>query len=468
MNFKDLFDYTPEEIKLKFLRELLERNSGIRQQFFDYIHSSGEEETGEQITPEEHIREETASFRNDLEMLDFEEPDWENYVPRHSGYIPEYEAMEHMAEDMVNEEFEWLKNGILEKFKSGKTDEALFQYIGAYNACISAEIEDELEAIGDHKTYFLETLKEIEEFMLIELSKAVLTKEKATTITKVLFEEYISNHPGEGGFLKFFEPLLLTLCCDEAIAAVVEQQITKYKIPGDKLPQLMMKIHSLKGETRSWLQEGEKLMLEDKAVAEDMLQHYLQTSNQDFLRTARKIFYKSTFRDDFLEFIYNHTDQNQAPNFYKDLLKALVDRTRNAEYYKKLRELMEPEEKELFIIEYKRNPDFYTLMLAIENRHEEILELLNREENLRHFTSIIQRILYVYPDESFRLLKNKCLKKVEHERGRPVYERIVEYLKLAARIPGKQNEVRQLADTLYNWKPRLPALREKLKKAGMR
>ena len=468
MNLKELLDNTTDEVKLKFLRELLERNSGIRQQFFDYIQSPGEEETGEQITPEEHIREETASFRDDLENLDFEEPDWENYVPRHSGYIPEYEAMEHMAEDMVNEEFELLKNGILEKFKRGKTDEALFQYIGAYNACMTAEIEDEFEVLGDHKAYFLESLKEIEEFVLIELSKVVLTKEKATTLTRVLFQEYTLNQPGEEGFLKFFEPILLTLCNNKDIAAAMEQQITKYRIPADQLAQLRMKIHSLSGNPKEWVQEGEKLLLEDKAVAEDMLQHYLQTSNQDFLRAARKIFYKSSFRDDFLEFIYNHTDQNQAPNFYKDLLMALVDRTRNAGYYKELRKLMEPEEKEAFISDYKRNPDFYTLMLAIENRHEEILKLLNREKDLWAFTSIIQRILYVYPDESFDLLKNKCLKKAEHERGRHVYQRIVEYLKLAARIPGKQEEIRQLADTLYNWTPRLPALREELRKAGMR
>jgi hypothetical protein len=44
----------------------------------------------------------------------------------------------------------------------------------------------------------------------------------------------------------------------------------------------------------------------------------------------------------------------------------------------------------------------------------------------------------------------------------------VEYLKLAARIPGKQEEVKRLAETLYNWTPRLPALREELRKAGMR
>ena len=71
-------------------------------------------------------------------------------------------------------------------------------------------------------------------------------------------------------------------------------------------------------------------------------------------------------------------------------------------------------------------------------------------------------------EESYQLLKNKCLKKAEHERGRHVYERIVEYLKLVARVPGKQEEVKKLAKTLYNWTPRLPALREELRKAGMR
>ena len=40
---------------------------------------------------------------------------------------------------------------------------------------------------------------------------------------------------------------------------------------------------------------------------------------------------------------------------------------------------------------------FYSLLLAIENRHEEILELLYQNNNIWDFTSIIERILHVYP-----------------------------------------------------------------------
>ena len=469
MNLKDFFDNMPDEIKLKFLRELLERNSGIRQQFYDYVNSSGEGYTKEEITPEEHIREETESFRDDLEMLDFEEPDWENYVPRHSGYIPEYEAMEHMAEEMVDDEFKMLKMDISANLERGSIDEALFQYIGAYKACISANIFDEHEVLGDHEIYFLEKLKEIEYLLVDRLKKAVISKAKAGYFTEVLFNEYVSNHPGEEEFLKFFEPVLLALCRNRDIAGEMKRLISQYRIPTRALPQLTMQIFSLKEDQQGWLQEGEKLILRDREVAKDLLSHYLQTSNKDFIRTARKIFYESRFRDEFLDFLYRHVDKSKEPEFYKDILKTLTHQTRKAEYYKALKELMGSEEKEAFISEFKkRKPDFYTSMLAIENRHEEILELLNREHELWDFTSIIQRILHIYPDESFDLLKNKCLKKAEKERGRPVYERIVEYLKLAARIPGKQEEVKKLAETLYNWTPRLPALREELRKAGVR
>jgi len=468
MNFEESFANTPDEIKIAFLKELLDNNPGIKNQFLDYINAPDEEE--DEISPREYISDFYKEFRDSLEMLHFEDPDWENYEPRHSGYIPEYEAMEHMAEDMVNDEFDMLKDEILANLEEGNTDIALYQYIGVYNACKTATIDDEYEVIGDHTAYFMEKLKEIEPFILNELRKSVVSKGKVTLFTKVLFQEYLIEHEEKDGFLTFFEPVLLTLCTGKDIATNIENLLSKYKLHVSELPQLIMKIHSLKGDTNAWIEEGEKLLLEDKTVAGNMLQHYFNTSTEDFLRTAEKIFYHSSFRDDFIEYFYKHLDKNKAPELYKENLKLLVDKTRKAEYYKDLRELMEAEEKETFIKKYeKASPDFYTQMLAIENRYDEILKLLQRENKfLWDFNSIIERILPVYPDESFNILKEKCLKTVKNERGRYAYQRIVEYLKLAARIPEKQNEVTKLIDDLYNWTPRLPALRDEMKKAGLK
>lgn len=469
MNFEESFAKTTDEIKIAFLKELLDHNHGLQKQFLDYISVPDEADAEEEIPPREHIMEFASDFREELEALDFEDTDWENYTPRHAGYIPEYEAIEHMAEDLVDEEFEMVKSGILGSLEEGQIDIALYQYAGAYIACITATIDDPYEALPDHTAYFLHSLKEIEKYMLIELKKAVVSKGIVIAFTKALFQEYVLGSEEEEKLLKFFEPVLMTLCSGKDIAISIENLLSQYIIPGSELPQLMMKIHALKGDTHAWLEEGESLLLEDKTVAEDLLQHYLNTSTRDFLRTAKNIFYNSSFRDDFLEFFYTNVDKNQAPGFYKENLKVLVDKTRKAEYYKELREMMTPEEKETFISQYEKMcPDFYTQILAIENRHGEILKLLKQDNILRDFISIIQRILHVYPDESFNMLKAKCLKTIKNERGRHAYQRIIEYLKLTASIAEKQNEVTKLVDDLYNWTPRLPALRDELKKAGLK
>jgi hypothetical protein len=78
------------------------------------------------------------------------------------------------------------------------------------------------------------------------------------------------------------------------------------------------------------------------------------------------------------------------------------------------------------------------------------------------------RIKLNFLQESFRLLKDKCLKTATNERGRPAYQRIIDYLKVANEIPKKHTEIKQLVDNLYNWNPRLPALREELRVAGLK
>lgn len=469
MSFEAQFEKILIETKVRFLKELLDHNSGLQNQFLDYISDPDETEGKGELSHRECVMEFASDFREELEALDFEEPDWEDYTPRHSGYIPEYEAMEHMAEDMVDEEFDMLKSDILGNLEEGQVDIALYQYLGGYIACTTATINDEYEALGDYTDYFLQSLKEIEKCMLTELEKAVVSVGKVIIITKVLFHEYKLNHEAKDGFLKFFEPVLLTLCTGKDIAISIENLLAKYKIPVCEVPQLMMKIQKLKGDVNAWIEEGENLLLEDRTVAEDLLEHYQNTSTPDFLRVAKLIFYKSNFSDFFLEFFYTHVDKNQAPDFYREMLKVLVDKTRKAEYYKDLREMMTPEEKQTFISQYEKMcPNFYSQMLAIENRHEEILKLLKQDNILWDFTSIIQHILHVYPNESFNILKEKCVKTIKNERGRHAYQRIVEYLKLAASIAEKQNEVTKLVDDLYNWTPRLPALRDEMKKAGLK
>jgi len=61
----------------------------------------------------------------------------------------------------------------------------------------------------------------------------------------------------------------------------------------------------------------------------------------------------------------------------------------------------------------------------------------------------------------------KIQKLLKSERGRHSYQRIVEWLKLADRIPGFKAENRLFARELYQHKPNLPALKDELRKGGL-
>ncbi|MFW6225213.1 MAG: hypothetical protein ACOC4B_03010 [Bacteroidota bacterium] len=470
MNFKEHFEQTPDKTKVNFLEELLTLNPDLRNQFLDYINQTDKNAHEEAIAdPLEYIYQESEALQSDLEMLDFENPDWEFYVPRHGGYIPEYEAITHMAEDMVEEVFEGFKGALLDYFQKGKIDEALFMYVGAYNACINADIPDECEAIYNHEEYFLEQLKEIEKSVLSQLEKAVFSDKKAITITDAIFKEYTKNHTGQEQYLVFFEAVLVKLCRKKEIAEQIENLMRQYQITNNTLPVLVMNVSTLKEDTEAWLHNGEKLLFRSKEVAKDVLEYYLNNNDKNaFVRIAKKIFFESKFKHDFSEYLYKHIDKEEETEFYKDILKDLIHRTQKTEYYKELSPLLQPEEKEKFINDFANQYNFYTALLEVENRHREILELLTQKDYLYNFTTIIQRITHVFPNESFQILQDECLKTATKERGRHAYQQIIEYLKLASEIPQKQNELNQLVDNLYNWKPRLPALREKLREAGLK
>ena len=47
----------------------------------------------------EDIISEYENYKDETEGLNLEDFDWEDYTPRHSGYIPEWAATQHLAEE---------------------------------------------------------------------------------------------------------------------------------------------------------------------------------------------------------------------------------------------------------------------------------------------------------------------------------------------------------------------------------
>ena len=101
------------EKKLEFFDKMLSKNPELQNQFKQSLSESANSEGNPCNTDSGKYVSETAhNFIKELETLNFSEPDWEMYTPRHSGYIPEYEAMMYLAEDMIAEICELFKHHI--------------------------------------------------------------------------------------------------------------------------------------------------------------------------------------------------------------------------------------------------------------------------------------------------------------------------------------------------------------------
>lgn len=110
---------------------------------------------------------------------------------------------------------------------------------------------------------------------------------------------------------------------------------------------------------------------------------------------------------------------------------------------------------------------FIVKILEDENRYSDIKQLVTDNIDSWDFNELISPILEEYPDFCFETIKNKALKTITTQRGRVVYERIAEWIKLAKLIPAYENLTRELIIKLYNNKPSLPALKDEFKIAGL-
>ncbi len=455
------------EKKLEFFDKLLSKNPELQNQFEQFMSESANSE-GNPCNADsgKYIPETVHSFIKELETLNFSEPDWEMYTPRHSGYIPEYEALEHLAEDMIAAMFELFKDHIFGLFSQAKFDLGLLSLPATYDACMKAEISDDYDTLYDHHEYLLEDLRVLQTDVIMEIEKMVLPGRQVRCFFHGLFEHFQSGYSENAEFLRFFEPLMISLIGEEETAKYVEQQINDRNIPRHFMPQTATELYRVSGNTVKWTEQAEQLCEKDVTVARNLLVYYAGHDYEEYIRISKKLWNAGLFKRELSEFIFQNIRHESHPEFYKNVLRWLTSTQRKVSYYNLLRDLMHPVEKNDFILQHKEDHLFYTSMLETEGRFADILQFIHQQVKSYSFNKMISKILEPYPEESFALLKRKVLNTAETERGRNVYQRIVEWLRIAQKIKGMNGPVQKLAFQLYDWQPRLPALRDELKKAG--
>jgi hypothetical protein len=460
MYWKRILDVLPIEDKMLFLEELLEKNEPVRSQFISRF--KRESFSDPLLTKASLLRlfdEEKAEVLNKLEGLDFVNFDWEAYVPRHSGYIPDYEACEHLAEDMAREVLSIPRKKILAYVRQGKVAEGAMLLAAVYQACTEAYYEENY-ALEDTEEEFLSLFQPAYEEVLIEVKTVIINNNQILVFFEALFTQYA----GFGEDLKYFEPLLKSLVQNEKIAGEVQELLKKHKVGEEFLPQLLLQIYELLGNREYWLDHAHQYFKQDKELAEKLMHHYLKEERKKFLNTAEEVF--TVYPHTFDRFILENLDIKEERNFYKMVLRRITGFGKDVNAYRTLKELLSPQEKELFYAGI-RDKVFLVRIFELENLYDRILQLIYANPESWDLNEMIIPIIPVYPRECLGILENKINQSLANERGRSVYKRIVGWMELLRKIPGQSVKTNEIIMEAYHHKPSLPALKDEMRKAGL-
>lgn len=466
MSFKEIFDKATDKTKLDFLFAILEHNEKLSTEFLNYIQKKLQE-TDNQISYEDFknlINNSQKEYQDQLEVIDLEEPDWDNYIPPHSGYMEEWEAWQYMAEQEVDNVFNEWKDNLLDLIIEQKIEEGFAELIAIYKACLNSDVDDPYDNLGDPNEYFVDEHKKMIKYFTGRVSQSILHENTIQNSIKLFLQYCKDEYPGNENYPRYFEPVLLALAEKSGNPETILNQIENSEVKKKFLPQLVLLLNKLCGNSDDWLKSAEAYYLADNKVAEELLEYYLKNDIDAFNRTANELFEKDKYR--WAKFLADKVSEISDRQLFKNVFRELTIKETKIEYYRKIKNILNEDEKEQLINTVYNKP-FKVQIFEEEKQYDKIKRIVEKNTDSWDFTELIKPILEEYPDFCFETIKNKALKTIATQRGRTAYEKIAEWLKLAKLIPAHEDLTRELIMKLYYNKPNLPALKDEFRIAGL-
>ncbi|MDF1570847.1 MAG: hypothetical protein P1P82_04445 [Bacteroidales bacterium] len=466
MNFLELYPKTPDDCKLKFLNAIIHQNDTLQKEFVAFVHRENEKMPGLSYDNFlELINSIETEYQYSFEMVDLQNPDWDNYHPPHSGYIEEWEAYQLASQ----QEFE----AILDNFRSDatdriirqKADELIAMLIGLYGAIMNTELNDEFCSFEDVNDYLIKEHTNVMNGLIEKIRISAVSDSAVLNTFEMFFSYFGSRYQESPQFANHFEHLLISLAeksgYADRLVSIIDQSAVEEKF----LPELVLLLNKKSGNIKVWLQIAEQFYNDNTAVAKHLLEYYFETDKDAFIKTARELFNSDKYL--WAEFLQQYVSLQLNKDLFVEIYRQLVIRTSELEYYNKIRNHLSEAELADLINELKYNKAFIVQILEVEERYEDIKSMVEQNPDDWYYADIIAPILTVYPEFCFKHIKNRAKNTLQNNRGRSVYERIVSWLLLTKQIPGYDIGRRELINQIYSHKPNLPALRDEMRKAGL-
>jgi len=464
MNFKEIFNKTSNKDKNKFLFDLLLNNATLRKEFLDNVKIT---EIKLDLTDysgfNENIISNYEEYKDMMESLELEETDWEDYTPRHSGYIEDWEAAQHMAEDEADEMFSFFEENIVSLFLGNKLEEVLEELISFYFAAKDAEINDPYENLGCD--YFIDKHKGFMQYTIDKISQGNINDEKIINAISLFFKYFESQNEERHRDIKNFEQLLVLL--------INKMENNDLLLPIEKLttfnskhcPLLAVSIEEKLGDISAWLQKANKTLFDDTEIGKKLLGYYLDENFTEYLNVAKNLFNHN--KEFWAEIISKNIKITNDKDFYKDIHFQLCISTNKIIHYLNIKTILTEDEKLNLHENLGYKIVFRVKIYETEKQFDKIKQLTEENADAWAFNKIIEPILNKYPEFCFKLIKDKAEEKIERERGRGAYSTIASWLLQAKKIISFESQTQDLINNLYNHKPNLPALKDEFRQSGV-
>lgn len=477
--FSKCFKNTDQGGKISFLKQLLDKDSDLQNQFVSFIKSESEdldEITGINIT---EIKE---TVYNQLASIDFDNI-VENHDPYYGGHYDD-EGYFETANDEISNVFLPYNNKAIEYVKKGNLPDAVRIMLGLY------EGTQNLPGFEDNEyEIFYESYDEIALGLLREsfneiagiIDQIVIADECIHKVLDLFFQRYehlesnYSDINEEGDeilmyILKHFEKLFLSLITNKNTAGYFYKIIRESGLECIYMAFVLLKIAQVTEDEKMWIETAEKFAGFDQKITKHLLEKYkLKNQEKDFNRISELAFSKWAGSFDF--YLINNLKKESKKELYIKALRSYTANKQSIVHYNELREYLNEAQKKEFADEIKKgyHEIFFVQLLETEKRHEDILVFAREKKDISYnFENIIAPIRNIYPDECFDMIRDKCTAALnEYKRNRKTYRQMVKWLEVMNRIESKQQEAKQYIKALYEHKPNLPALKDEIRKAQL-
>lgn len=466
MQFEKHYSNTSDNQKLKFLDAIIKNNSSLQSEFMNFTISKKNVAVDFSMDSFMAILTSTKiKFQESFEMVDLENPDWENYHSPHSGYIEDWEAYQYASEQEFEEIFETFNSEAINKIIGQKPDELIAILIGLYESTQDAEITDEVGSFEDVNEFLLSEHESTMNSVIEKLKLSTVSESVILVAIKKFFKYCDQEYPGNIHFVSYFEHLLIVLAEKSSDANHILSIIEKSTVERQTLPELVLLLNKNAGNKTEWLQSAIQFYRNNNEVAKQLLQYYFDADKISFIKTASELFQSD--KRFWAKFLKDYVSVELDKTLYFNTFYQLTVDEKEINHYKKIREDLSESDLNRLLDEFHWEKAFAVRILEVEKRYESIKKIVEKNSDDRHYIELISPILKIYPDFCFQNIKNKAIKTIEKQRGRDIYERISAWLNLMQKIPGFAIEKRELILQLYNHKPNLPALKDEMRKAGL-